>query len=178
MKSHGFLAICLICLSTSAAQVTVGIASDAPSREDVLRLFAVMQVRQTTEIILKNSVAQAKKMNEETLKKRMPNATREQLDQMHAMMDELFTDLPIQDILETMVPVYQRHFSKTDLHGIAAFYSSPVGQKFMQQMPAITTEAMQASYPILQQYLEVVEKRIDERVRKMGEQGKQTPARN
>ncbi|HXS72454.1 MAG TPA: DUF2059 domain-containing protein [Rhodanobacteraceae bacterium] len=47
------------------------------------------------------------------------------------------------DIINRMVPVYQRHFSSADIQGLLAFYRSPLGQKVLREMPATMQEGMQ-----------------------------------
>ena len=40
-----------------------------------------------------------------------------------------------------MVPVYQKHLSKSDVEEMIKFYSTPTGQKILREMPAMTAEA-------------------------------------
>jgi hypothetical protein len=47
----------------------------------------------------------------------------------------------IQDLLEQLIPVYDKHYSKKDLDGILTFYETPLGQKLLRVMP----QAMQES---------------------------------
>ncbi len=47
------------------------------------------------------------------------------------------------DILNRMVPVYQRHFTSADIQGLLTFYRSPLGQKVLREMPATMQEGMQ-----------------------------------
>src|SRR5208283_515348 len=57
---------------------------------------------------------------------------------------------PLDEMLNDMVPVSQRHFTKSDIDALTAFYSSPAGQKFLHEMPAVTAETMKAVYPRIQ----------------------------
>lgn len=41
-----------------------------------------------------------------------------------------------------MLPIYQKHLTEADLHGIIAFYDTPVGKKFAEKTPLITLESM------------------------------------
>ncbi len=47
------------------------------------------------------------------------------------------------DIINRMIPVYQRHFSNADIQGLLTFYRSPLGQKVLREMPATMQEGMQ-----------------------------------
>ncbi len=44
-----------------------------------------------------------------------------------------------------MVPVYEKHLTKGEVDALVAFYSDPKGQKILNEMPAMTSEAMQAA---------------------------------
>ena len=43
-----------------------------------------------------------------------------------------------------VVPVYDRHYSSAELRQLIAFYQSPIGQKVIAELPAITQESMDA----------------------------------
>jgi Uncharacterized protein conserved in bacteria len=46
------------------------------------------------------------------------------------------------DVLNRMVPIYQRHFDAQDIDGLLKFYRSPLGQKMITQMPVTMAEGM------------------------------------
>jgi hypothetical protein len=48
------------------------------------------------------------------------------------------------EFIGRLVPVYQKHFTADDVQGLIKFYSSPLGQKVLSQMPAAMAEANQA----------------------------------
>ncbi len=63
---------------------------------------------------------------------------------MNKMMDDMFAGMPWDEMIQAMVPVYQKHFTKRDVEELITFYSSPVGQKILKDMPGIMAEAMQS----------------------------------
>jgi hypothetical protein len=65
-----------------------------------------------------------------------------------------------------MIPIYQRHFSKTDVNSMTSFYSSPTGQKFLREMPAVMAESMQAMYPRIQRQIEAISRQEKEQDQK------------
>lgn len=67
--------------------------------------------------------------------------------------DELIKNMPMDEMVQAMIPAYQRHFTHGDIEAMNAFYSSPVGQKVLEELPAVTGEAMQSMMPILTKYL-------------------------
>jgi hypothetical protein len=61
-----------------------------------------------------------------------------------------------------MIPSYQKHFTKGDLAAMNAFYSSPVGQKVLEELPAVIQEGNQAAMPIMTKYLEEWRGRVEQ----------------
>jgi hypothetical protein len=159
------LVILLTCASMAAQQAPAPDA--APSKEDVLKLFQVLQVEQQTRAVLANTEDQVKSMTREMIMKKSPNASSDQLTQLEGMMDTMFKEYPIEGILDDMVPVYQKHLMKSDIDGLVTFYSSPLGQKVLREMPAMTNEAMQVSYAHIQKNMEQMMKKVDERVQQI-----------
>jgi hypothetical protein len=72
--------------------------------------------------------------------------------------------MPFDDMMQAMVPVYQKHFTKGDINAVIAFYSSPTGQKMLREMPAIMGESMQTIMPLMRKYTETMTARIQQEV--------------
>ncbi len=85
-------------------------------------------------------------------------------------MDDLVKGMPIDEITQAMIPAYQQHFSKSDIEAMNAFYSSPVGQKVLQQLPAVMQEGSQAAMPIMSKYLGEWKDRMEQEMREMESQ--------
>lgn len=83
---------------------------------------------------------------------------------MNKIMDEMFKSFPWSEMLDAMVPVYQKHFTKNDINSFVAFYQTPAGQKLLNEMPQITAEAMQAMMPLLQKNMDSMKQRMAEEV--------------
>jgi hypothetical protein len=47
------------------------------------------------------------------------------------------------ELVEMIVPIYDRHLSRKDIQGLITFYSSPVGRKFISVQPQLVAESMQ-----------------------------------
>jgi uncharacterized protein len=155
MKLKLLMWSCVLILPMSvAAQTTVSIASDAASKEDVKKLFDVMASRQQIHQMMEQLYAQMRAMNREQLKKRRPEITDEELVRLDHQSENLIQRFPLDEMLNDMIPIYQRHFTKSDIEALTGFYSSPVGKKFLHEMPAVTAEAMQATFPRLQAEVE------------------------
>jgi len=70
--------------------------------------------------------------------------------------------MPFNEMLQAMVPVYQRHFTKGDVNALIAFYSSPTGQKMLHELPSIMSEAMESMTPLMEKYMKTMKQRIDD----------------
>jgi hypothetical protein len=94
---------------------------------------------------------------------------------MIKMMDDMLRDFPIEEIMQAAVPTYQKHFTKGDIDGLVAFYSSPTGQKVLREMPAITAEAMESKMPIMRKHFDVVMQRVQQEVAEMLKESQKKP---
>ncbi len=155
-----FLAVVLMCASSSLlAQST----STPATREEILKLLEVMdtkaQVRQTMEQVM----AQSQVMAHQAMKKRHPEMSAEQLARMDKESAEIARNYPVDQIIEDMIPVYEKHLTKADVDAMIGFYSSPSGKKILHEMPAIMTESMAAVYPRLQKNMDDILRRLDEK---------------
>src|SRR5271170_1469948 len=145
------LVLLLLAATTAIAQQTVTLPGDATaSKEDIQHLFDVMQVHQQMRQVMDAMMKQQTAMIHETLKKRYPQTSADRIARAERLVAETMKDMPMDAMLDDMIPIYQKHFSKTDIDAMTTFYASPTGQKMMKEMPALTTEAMQASYARMQ----------------------------
>jgi len=153
-----FLAAILFLVASAAlAQQPATGASDVPAtKEDVQKLFEVMQVHQQMRQVMDAMLKQQSTMMHETLKRRYPQTSAEKIARADRMIEDATKDMPLDALLDDMIPIYQRHFSKVDIDAMSAFYASPTGQKMLQQMPALTSESMQASYARMQKQLDAM----------------------
>jgi len=156
MKKCILLMITAFCLHiTAPAQVTVSIANDAPaSREDILKLFDIMQIREQMQQIMRQVTVQMRAMSREEMKRNNPNITAEELARIDAKSEKLIESVPVSDMMDDMVPVYQKHLTKSDVDAMIGFYSTPTGQKILHEMPAMAAEGMQALQPRMRKIMD------------------------
>jgi hypothetical protein len=57
------------------------------------------------------------------------------------MLTELMAELKAEDLVESMIPVYSKHFTGADIKQLIAFYQSPFGKKVLREMPQIISES-------------------------------------
>lgn len=59
-------------------------------------------------------------------------------------LGESFHKIGIEELLDLLLPVYQKNLSLEDIDNMTAFYQTPTGKRFAEKTPAITQESMQA----------------------------------
>jgi hypothetical protein len=155
---------CVLALSMCAgAQTTVSVVPDAVSKEDVQKLFDVMASREQMRQMMQQVFAQMRSLNREQVRKRRPDVSEEELARIDRESEEVIKNFPLDAMLSDMIPIYQHHFAKSDIDALIAFYSSPAGQKFLHEMPAVTSETMRAVYPRIQAEVDAALKRAEEK---------------
>jgi uncharacterized protein len=166
-KSAYALALCLLLIPTTYAQQN---AADAPaSKADVQRFLDAMHSRDMLTKMMAAVKNQQRQMIHEQLEKQK-NLPPDFEAKMDDMMDSIFDNMPIDDFLQVMVPVYQKHFTKGDMDAFVAFYSSPTGQKLVRELPAVTAESMQASQGIVQKMMAQVMQRVQDQIAQVQKQ--------
>ena len=164
MRWTSWLCACLLALPLCAgAQTTVSVAPDAASREDVKKLFDVMASREQMAQMMQQAYSQMRRLNREELKKRNPDVTEADLAAMDRRSEEFIKNFPLDAMLNDMVPIYQRHFTKSEIDALTAFYSSPAGQKLLHETPAVTAETMRAISPRIEEAVDAALKRAEEK---------------
>jgi len=72
------------------------------------------------------------------------------------------------DLLKLVGDIYARNFTAAELREVIAFYRSPVGQKFLEKMPAIAQESMISGQKWGQEIAGELRTKIIEELRKRG----------
>lgn len=159
----GFLRIC------SGQQ---GVADAPATKEDIEKYLQIMHSK---EMMTKMMDAMTKPMHQMIHEQYLKDKDKLPADfeaRMNKVMDDYMKSLPFDDIMEAMVPVYQKHFTKGDVDTLVAFYSTPTGQKLIRELPEITAEAMQNAMPLLRKSMDAMNQRMqDEMVAMEKEQG-------
>src|ERR1700678_2915787 len=138
MRLRSLLCACFLALSMSAgaqapaaqapvtqapvAQTTVSIAPDAASKEDVKKLFDVMASREQMAKMMQQVFTQMRSLNRDEIKKQHPDITQEEMASMDRQSEEVMKNFPLDQMLSDMIPVYQKHFTKSEIDALIAFY--------------------------------------------------------
>jgi len=89
------------------------------------------------------------------------------------LLEELFAEYKVDELLDAVVPIYQKHFSKSDLDAVLVFYMSPPGQRMLQEMPALMTESMQAGMAIGRKKAESMQGKVKAAIEDMKRESEQ-----
>jgi uncharacterized protein len=144
------------------------LADDTPAtKEDVQRYFQVMRVHDMMNQMIDAMAKPMHQMVHDMYTKDQDKLPPDFEERMNKMMDGMFRDIPWDQMIDAMVPAYQKHLTKGDLDAVIAFYSTPAGQKLRKEMPAMTAESMQAMMPIMEDYMQKVQGRIQEQATAM-----------
>ena len=135
---------------------TKALPPDAASPEQLKKLFDVIGMQKQMQSIM-TSLG-------DNLQQMMPSAnlSEKQKADMAKLQAELFSKIMSPEFVNTylgmIIPVYQAHFSKSDVDQIIAFYSSPAGQKFVNEQPLIVQEIFPKMMSMMQQHMQDVMK--------------------
>lgn len=148
---------CLAFCLTSFAQKN----EDAPAtKEDIQRYLDVMHSHEMMQQIAETMSKQTRQMLHQQFLKDKDKLPPDFEDRMNRLMDDMFRDMPWDEMMQAMIPAYQKHLTRGDVDRLIGFYSSPTGQKLLREMPSMMADAMQSMMPILQNYMEKVQQRV------------------
>jgi hypothetical protein len=150
---------------TCAAQES---PADAPAtKEDIQKYLQIMHSR---DMMTKMVEAMSKPMHQMMHEQYLKDKDKLPADfeaRMNKMMDEMFKSFPWDEMLDAMVPVYQKHLTKGDVDALVAFYSTATGQKLIKEMPEITGEAMQEMMPLMRKSMDAMTQRMQKEIAAM-----------
>ncbi len=141
-KNYAVDLVMLLVLSVNAAPPTPPVPSTHPStaraavdpaaaakRKDIRRLLELSGSAKLGLQMMDQMMGQFRGM--------MPNVPPEFWDDFRQGVD-------MDDLINLIVPVYERHFTHDDVRGLIAFYESDVGRKLVSVQPAILKDSMTA----------------------------------
>jgi hypothetical protein len=107
---------------------------------------------------------------EQQLREKVPNPTPQQIEAFRGIFDEI-VDAPLDEMVDAIIPIYQRHFTTADIEELIRFYSSRVGQKMLREQPQLVKESMQAGAAIQEKRMDEMMIKVRERIQKVIEAG-------
>jgi uncharacterized protein len=156
------LAACLVFALPGVAQQST---ADAPAtKEDIERYLEITHARDTMKQVMDVMAKSVRDMAHDRLSKDRANLPPDAEERLNKSTDEILKTLPIEEIVQVMITVYQKHWTKGDVDDMIAFYSTPTGQKILTEMPQTMAEAMQAMRPVMQKHTEEMKQRLEQQV--------------
>ena len=134
---------------------------DSPAtKADVERYFQAVQSHDMMKKMMATMAQSMHQMFHEQYLKHNDNLPPDYEVKINAMMDDYFDKMPMDEMMQAMVPAYRKHLTKGDIDNLVAFYSTPTGAKLLREMPSMMAEAMQDMMPIVTKYMETVQQRL------------------
>lgn len=171
--------IALACLAFgfSGSVSTLAQTADEPaSKDDVILYLRTMRSHDMFQRIMEVQSQNMQQLFRDQLLKEKGSVPPEFDTRFKKAMDDLVKGMPIDEITQAMIPAYQTHFTKSDIAAMNTFYSSPVGQKVLQELPVVMQEGSQAAMPIMSKYLTEWKTRMDKEVKELEKNDSKTPA--
>jgi hypothetical protein len=159
------LAVCLIISFPGLAQQA---PADAPATQADVEKY--LEVTHTREMVSQMMDAMAKpldKMVHDEYLQHKDVLPPDYENHMSKMLHDMLGDMPWEQIIQAMMPAYQKHFTKGDMDALTAFYSTPTGQKILREMPGLMADSMETMMPLIQQHIEKVTARMQDEVTAM-----------
>jgi hypothetical protein len=97
----------------------------------------------------------------EQMKVQMLNAFKQRGNVPDAVWVRLDKEMDMNQLVEQIIPLYDKYYSLDDLKAVNTFYSSPAGQRMLAALPQITRESMQ----IGQAWGQKIGMKVDEEIR-------------
>jgi hypothetical protein len=151
--------------ATTAAVIP---ADQQPTKEQLTKLFELIRVHQQVQSMLTAMQSMMQQQLSAQTKERAGKHGGDSLtpDQQAAIakisdkyMQKAFNLFTIDELLDDMTAIYQRHISRSDVDALIAFYSTPAGQHLLDAQPVI-----------LKEYMPVIMLRVQERSKALGEE--------
>jgi hypothetical protein len=157
--------VMLLPMFGQAAAVAGAGAEVSASPDDIRKMFDVMRIRDQMKLVMEQMYQQMRAMERDQIKNQRPNATDDDFAKLDAISEQVLKGMSVEGLLDDMIPVYQKHLSKADVDAMIGFYSTTTGQKILREMPAMTTEGMQAMQPRLRKMVDDANAQIEKMVR-------------
>ena len=153
------LLTCSLCPATAQTQM------DAATKEDVEQMLQLTGTRERMQVTFAAMAQQVGSSAADTYKRNHPDASPEKVQHAAEAAGEraqqAFKALPADELVDAMVPIYQRYLTHSDVRAINEFYASPTGQKLLKDSTPMMLEAMKAAQAIVQKHMPEIEEQAE-----------------
>jgi hypothetical protein len=135
-------------------------ADEPASKDDILLYLRTMHSHDLMQKMMQVQAQSMRQMFHDMILNEKGSVPADFDEHFKKFMGDAIKGMPADEIEQAMIPAYQAHFTHGDIEAMNTFYASPVGQKVLQELPAVMQEGNQAAMPILTKYLSDWQKRI------------------
>lgn len=131
-----------------------------------MTVFSQTSEKKTQQIISLMEKIGTKKILEQMTISMKENYQKNFPDTPTEFWDNFFKEMKGDDLINLIVPIYDKHFTEEDINALVAFYDTPVGKKMVEKLPLI----MQESITVGQKWGKEIAEKV---IQKMNEKEKQ-----
>ena len=154
----------LVVLVTSFSPAIAQTQIDAATKQDVEDLMQLTGVRERMPAIYSAMAAQIASSFADRYRQEHPNANPAEVQKATTAATEraqlLFKTMPTDELIDAMVPIYQKYLTHSDIKAINEFYGSPTGQKLLQNSSAMTIDVMQTAMAVVKKHMPEIEAQV------------------
>jgi hypothetical protein len=167
----------LVILLTTFSPVVAQTQVDAATKQDVEDMMQLTGVRDRVPILLSAIASQFASNFAERYKQQHPNANPAEVQTATTAatehLQQMLKTMPADEMIDAMIPVYQKYFTHSDFKAINEFYSTTTGQRLLKNSNAMTIEAMQAVQAVMSKHMPEIEAQAEKAA---ADAAKPTPA--
>lgn len=113
-------------------------SSSAPSQADKEQVAKRAEIRQLIELTgAANISADALRQIISPLRAGFPQVPNE-------FWDTFMKEVRSEELIDLVIPIYDKYYTREEIHDLTTFYQSPVGQKTIKVLPKLSAEAIDA----------------------------------
>ena len=138
---------------------------DAATKQDVEDMMQLTGARERMPLIYSAMANQFASGFADRYRQQHPNANPAEVQKAAAdateRMQTMLKAIPTDELLDAMVPIYQKYLTHSDIKAINEFYGSPTGQKLLKDSTAMTVEAMQAAQSVMKKHMPEIQAQME-----------------
>lgn len=78
-------------------------------------------------------------------------------------LKEFKKEVKAEDLTNMIIPIYDKHYTESDIDQLIAFYNSPIGKKMISTMPQVIQESMVVGQTWGKQIIEKIQAKLKEK---------------
>jgi uncharacterized protein len=159
-------------------------ADATATKEDIQRYLEVTHSREMVKQISDVMAKSIRDITHDRIAKEHCALPADADERMNKKTDEMLKNMPIDEMFDVMISVYQKHWTKRDVDNLVAFYSTPTGKKVLAEMPQTMAESMQVMRPVMLKHIDSMKQNADQQLAelekeyKVGQAKKAQPVSN